>query len=70
MKTAPRKHRRGPVEARRHQGKVRILIMGTRQIARNSAGTPVDGGGHTSAIAARRQARTINSKLKRRGIIA
>jgi len=61
--------RRGPVEVRRRKGLYRVFIEGTQQLARNPSGTPIDGGGHVSDIAARRQVRTVNRNLYKKGII-
>lgn len=63
------RRRRGPVEVRRRQGRWRIVIEGTQALARNTAGTPVDGAGHSSRLAAERQARAINRNLYKKGII-
>lgn len=63
------KRRRGPVEVRRRKNLYRLYIEGTQALARNSAGTAIDGGGHTSGIRARRQARTVNRNLYKKGII-
>jgi len=63
-------HRRGPVEVRRRKGLYRLYIEGTQALARNAAGTPIDGGGHKSGIRAHRQARTVNYNLYKKGIIA
>ena len=49
-----------PVSVQRRKGKWR-LIEPSGKLARRKNGKPVDGGGHSSQEAARRQQRAINS---------
>lgn len=49
-----------PVKVKRLAGRFRVVEAEGEKLARNSAGTPVDGGGHRSEAAARRQATAIN----------
>ena len=55
-----------PVTTKRQGKKFRVVEASTGNIAKNAAGTPADGGGHTSEAQAKRQARAINSKLDRK----
>lgn len=50
-----------PVTVRKRDGKFRVVEAGTGNIARNKAGTPVDGGGHATRPGATAQARAINA---------
>jgi hypothetical protein len=58
-----------PVTVKREGKKFRVVEASTGNIANNAAGTPADGGGHTSKIQADKQTRAINASLKRRGKI-
>jgi hypothetical protein len=58
-----------PVAVRKRGRKFRIVESGSGKIAKNAAGTPADGGGHSSEGAAERQARAINRSLSRAGKI-
>lgn len=55
-----------PVMVRKMGNKYRVVEKSTGQVAKNDAGTPVDGGGHGSAGAAARQASAINISLHKR----
>ena len=50
-----------PVKAKKIGDKWRIVKADTEEIAKNRSGTPVDGGGHTDPVKARKQARAINA---------
>lgn len=58
-----------PVTVRKVKGKWRVVEADTGRIAKNRAGTAVDGGGHESREQAIEQARAVNASLKRRGKI-
>jgi hypothetical protein len=55
-----------PVTNKKIRGKNRVVEAATGQIAKNAAGTPVDGGGHATARKARRQSAAINISLEKR----
>lgn len=55
-----------PVMAKKVGGKYRVVEAATGKIAKNKAGTPVDGGG-SSAEGARKQAAAININMHKRG---
>ena len=48
-----------PVTVKKQGSRFRV-VEGSGKLARNRAGTPVDGGGHQSKLSARKQARAIN----------
>ena len=50
-----------PVTVVKRRGKWRVVETRTGRLAKNRAGTPVDGGGHRSKAAAAKQARAINA---------
>lgn len=52
-----------PVTTKRRGNKTRVIEKATGRIARNKAGTPVDGGGHSSKAEAQSQARAINRSV-------
>lgn len=47
-------------------GKWRVVEQATGKIAKNKAGTALDGGGHSDKKAALAQVGAVNSSLKRR----
>lgn len=49
-----------PVKTIKRKGRHRIVEADTGRIAKNKAGTPVDGGGHAQEGKAKRQANAIN----------
>lgn len=51
-----------PVTTVRRGNKYRVIEAATGAVAKNSAGTAVDGGGHTSRSRASAQARAINAR--------
>lgn len=55
-----------PVRTVKRGNRYRLLESGSRRLARNTAGTPIDGGGHASAGKASRQARAVNASLSRK----
>lgn len=55
-----------PVTVRRRGGRYRVVEAATGRVARNRAGTAVDGGGFRSRGRAMAQARAINASLHRR----
>ncbi len=55
-----------PVKTVKRGSKFRVVEASTGRIAKNRAGTPVDGGGHGSKNKAARQARAINASISRR----
>lgn len=50
-----------PACAEKMGDKWRVVECGTRRVVRNASGTPVDGSGHGSKDAARKQAAAINA---------
>lgn len=58
-----------PVHVEKVDGKYRVVEVATGHIAKNAAGTAVDGSGHTDATKAEAQARAINASLHREGKI-
>lgn len=57
-----------PVKVMRKGGKFRVVESESEKVARNAAGTPVDGTGHSSRAAAQRQATAINlSEARKHG---
>ena len=58
-----------PVVVRKRGDKFRVVESGSGKIANNAAGTPADGGGHSTEGQAERQARAINRSLQRAGKI-
>lgn len=54
-----------PAKVAKRGGKFRV-VEPDGKLVRNQAGTPVDGGGHASESAAKRQARAINVPKSRR----
>ena len=55
-----------PVTVKKVGGKYRVVEKATGQIAKNKAGTAVDGGGHSSGGRAGAQASAINHSLASR----
>lgn len=53
-----------PVKVAKRGDKFRVVEASTGKIAKNSAGTAVDGGGKDSRAAAARQARAINANTE------
>lgn len=53
-----------PVKAVKRGKKFRVVEASTGRIAKNAAGTAVDGGGHSSQGRASSQARAVNAKKK------
>lgn len=51
-----------PVKVAKKGKKHRVVESATGRIAKNRAGTALDGGGHASKAAAARQARAVNAK--------
>jgi len=51
------------------RGKKYRLVEPSGKIARNKGGTAIDGGGHSSASGAKKQAAAVNISLKKRGKI-
>lgn len=49
-----------PVEAKRIDGKWRVIETDTGKLCRNEKGTPCDGGGHNTEKRAKAQATAIN----------
>lgn len=54
-----------PVTTRFIKDKYRVVEASTGKVAKNKAGTAVDGGGHTLRRDAKKQARAINASEKR-----
>lgn len=54
-----------PATVRKIKGRWRVVEPGGA-LVKNKAGTPVDGGGHSSKSQAERQARAINSLQRRK----
>lgn len=54
-----------PIELKKLRGKWRVVESSGR-LVRNSAGTPVDGGGHRTRVGALKQAEAINTPKSRR----
>ena len=55
-----------PVKSVKRGSKFRVVEASTGRIAKNRAGTPVDGGGHASQGKASRQASAINTSISRK----
>jgi hypothetical protein len=53
-----------PVTVKKQQGRWRVVEASTGKIAKNKAGTPVDGGGHNTEMGAKAQARAVNRKTE------
>ena len=53
-----------PVKVTKRGEKFRVVEASTGDVAKNSAGTAVDGGGHKSEGAASAQARAINASTE------
>jgi len=53
-----------PVCVERRGEKWRVIECDSRKIAKNSAGTAIDGGGHSSATGAQKQARAVNANTE------
>lgn len=58
-----------PVCVEKRDDKWRIVECDNRKIAKNAAGTALDGGGHGSAAKAQAQARAVNRSLHEKGKI-
>jgi len=57
-----------PVRAAKRGKKFRVIESGTGKIAKNKAGTALDGGGHPSLAKAKGQASAVNiSQARKRG---
>jgi hypothetical protein len=52
-----------PVKVSKRNGKFR-LVESNGRIAKNKSGTALDGGGHPSEAAAKRQQRAVNANVK------
>lgn len=56
-----------PIVVRKQGSKFRLVEKNTGRIAKNSAGSAVDGGGHSSQSSAQKQVNAINvSKHKKK----
>lgn len=55
-----------PVKIKPMGGKWRVVEANSGKIAKNKAGTALDGGGHSSKDAALKQVGAVNSSLERR----
>jgi hypothetical protein len=55
-----------PVIVRKRRGKYRVVEKDNGRIAKTDKGNSRDGGGHIDKAKAQRQARAINSSLRRR----
>ncbi len=55
-----------PVTVKKIKGKFRVVEASTGKIAKNQGGTALDGGGHGSEEAAKKQARAVNASLSKR----
>ena len=58
-----------PVCVKKIKDKYRIVECSDQTIAKNKAGTAIDGGGHRSREAAIKQMRAVNRSLKEQGKI-
>ena len=56
-----------PVTVKRKDNKYRVVEAETGAIAKNKAGTPVDGGGHKTYEEALAQAKAINYSMHKKG---
>jgi len=57
-----------PVKVTKRGKKFRVVESDTGRIAKNAAGTPLDGGGKASKAAVQRQATAVNiSQARKRG---
>lgn len=52
-----------PVTVSKRGSKYRVVEKDGGAVAKNKAGTPVDGGGHESEQAAKRQASAMNARM-------
>lgn len=50
-----------PAKAEKRGEKWRVVEADSGSLVRNTKGTPVDGGGHRTEAAAKRQARAVNA---------
>lgn len=55
-----------PVTTKKVKGKTRIVEKDTGHIAKNKAGTAIDGGGFDSEAAAKKQMAAVNISLARK----
>jgi hypothetical protein len=57
-----------PLTTKKIKDKYRVTEVKTGKIAMNAAGTPIDGGGHSSEKSAQAQAAAVNiSQARKRG---
>jgi len=56
-----------PGVVKKVRGKWRIFEPDSDKLAKNGAGTPLDGGGHVSKFAAERQVRAIEARKHDKG---
>jgi len=54
-----------PYDTKKVKGKIRIIDKNTGRIAKNAAGTAVDGGGHASMAQANKQKAALNISYAR-----
>lgn len=58
-----------PVKIDKRKGKFRVVEVDTGRIAKNKAGTAIDGGGHATKAGAQKQASATNiSQARQRGV--
>lgn len=55
-----------PVKTKKRGKKYRLIESDTGRIAKNAAGTAIDGGGHSSKAKSDRQAAAVNSNIARK----
>lgn len=55
-----------PVKAANRKGKFRVIETATGRIAKNKAGTAIDGGGHRTMTQAVKQVGAVNTPLGKR----
>ena len=55
-----------PVKTVKRGDKFRVIEASIGKIAKNAAGTALDGGGHSSNAGASRQARAVNANTKKK----
>lgn len=58
-----------PVKVAKQKDRYRLVEADSRRIAKNAAGTAIDGGGHRTRKKAEQQAKAVNRSLKRKGKI-
>ena len=67
--TAQLRRHRMPVCVEKRGSKWRVVECDSRSVAKNRAGTALDGGGHSGPTMAKRQARAVNTSLHKAGKI-